>query len=214
MTGIPSTEVSIRVPWCATSTIGVFMMRKLAIAVLLGSVSLLSSPAVADAGAQTVQESNTPLRERDVIFVPTREPVANAMVKLAGVTKNDVVYDLGCGDGALLIAAAKLGARVVGVDIDPQRIKEATENVRKAGVQDRVTLIRGDIFDPAIKISEASVVTLYLLPSLNQKLAPRLKAELKPGSRVVSHAFTMGDTWPPEKEEQADGTQIYFWTIK
>ena len=190
------------------------MMRKLAIAVLLASVSLLPSPAVVDAGAQTVRESNTPLRERDVIFVPTREPVANAMVKLAGVTKNDVVYDLGCGDGALLIAAAKLGARVVGVDIDPQRIKEATENVRKAGVQDRVTLIRGDIFDPAIAINEATVVTLYLLPSLNQKLMPRLKAELKPGSRVVSHAFTMGDSWPAEKEEQADGTQIYFWTIK
>ena len=107
------------------------------------------------------------------------------MVKLAGVTKNDVVYDLGCGDGALLIAAARLGARVVGVDIDPQRIKEATENVRKAGVQDRVTLIRGDILDPAIKISEASVVTLYLLPSLNQKLLPRLKAELKPGTGVT-----------------------------
>ena len=94
------------------------------------------------------------------------------------------------------------------------RIKEATENVRKAGVQDRVTLIRGDIFDPVIKISEASVVTLYLLPSLNAKLMPRLKAELKPGSRVVSHAFTMGDEWPPEKEEQVDGTTIYYWTIK
>ena len=190
------------------------MMRKLAIGVLLASVSVFPAPALADEGAQVVQESNTALRERDVIFVPTREPVANAMVKLAGVTKNDVVYDLGCGDGALLIAAAKLGARVVGVDIDPQRIKEATENVRKAGVQDRVTLIRGDIFDPALKIGEASVVTLYLLPSLNEKLMPRLKAELKPGSRVVSHAFNMPESWPPEKEEQVDGTTIYYWTIK
>jgi cyclopropane fatty-acyl-phospholipid synthase-like methyltransferase len=173
------------------------------------------APAVlAEAGAQVVRESNTPLRERDVIFVPTREPVANAMMKLANVTKNDVVYDLGCGDGALVIAAAKVGARVVGVDIDPQRIKEATENVRKAGVQDRVTLIRGDIFDPSIKIGEATVVTLYLLPSLNEKLMPRLKSELKPGSRVVSHAFTMGDTWPAEKTQEVDGTTIYFWTIK
>jgi ribosomal protein L11 methylase PrmA len=135
------------------------------------------------------------------------------MVKLAGVTKNDIVYDLGCGDGALLIAAAKLGARAVGVDIDPQRIKEATENVRKAGVQDRVTLIRGDIFDPAIKIGEASVVTLYLLPSLNQKLMPKLK-QLKPGTRIVSHSFDMGTAWPPEKTEDVQGRVIYYWTIK
>ena len=189
-------------------------MRRLVLVALLVVTPFIAMPVSADDGAQVVTESNTPLRERDVIFVPTREPVANAMVKLAGVTKNDVVYDLGCGDGALLIAAARLGARVVGVDIDPQRIKEATENVRKAGVQERVTLIRGDIFDPAIKIGEASVVTLYLLPSLNQKLMPRLKADLKPGTRVVSHAFSMGEDWPADREEQADGTTIYMWTIK
>src|SRR5262245_58846464 len=190
------------------------MMRKSAIAVVLVSLSFLPATVVADAGAQVVRESNTPVRERDVIFVPTREPVGNAMVKLAGVTKNDVVYDLGCGDGALLIAAAKLGARVVGVDIDPQRIKEATENVRKAGVQDRVTLIRGDIFDPAIAIRDATVVRPYLLATSNQKLMPRLKNELKPGSRVVSHAFDMGPAWPPEKEEAVEGTTIYFWTVR
>jgi cyclopropane fatty-acyl-phospholipid synthase-like methyltransferase len=188
-------------------------MRKLGLVVLVALCSWAPASA-AGGGAQVVRESNTPLRDRDVIFVPTREPVANAMMKLANVTKNDVVYDLGCGDGALVIAAAKLGARVVGVDIDPQRIKEATENVRKAGVQDRVTLIRGDIFDPAIKIGEASVVALYLLPSLNEKLMPRLKSELKPGSRIVSHAFTMGDTWPAEKTQEVDGTSVYFWTIK
>ncbi len=130
------------------------------------------------ASSQNVIESNTPTRPRDVIFVPTREPVAEAMMRLANVTKDDVVYDLGCGDGALVIAAAKRGARAVGVDIDPDRIKEATEKVRAAGVQDRVTLIRGDIFDPQIKIGEASVVTLYLLQSLNEKLKPRLKSEL------------------------------------
>jgi cyclopropane fatty-acyl-phospholipid synthase-like methyltransferase len=166
------------------------------------------------AAPQTVIESKTPLRDRDVIFVPTREPVVNAMMDLANVTKDDVVYDLGCGDGALVIGAAKRGARVVGVDIDPQRIKEATENVRKAGVQERVTLIRGDIFDPAIKIGEASVVTLYLLPSLNEKLMPRLKSELKKGSRVVSHAFSMGDSWPAVQTREVDGTTVYFWTIK
>ena len=96
------------------------------------------------------------------------------------------------------MAGAKRGARAVGVDIDPDRIKEATEKVRAAGVQDRVTLIRGDIFDPQIKIGDASVVTLYLLQSLNEKLKPRLKGELAKGSRVVSHAFSMGADWPPE----------------
>lgn len=184
-------------------------MRMIAQAVLAVAL-LVPVPAT----AQTVIESNTPQRPRDVIFVPTREAVAAAMMKLAGVTKDDVVYDLGCGDGALVVAAATLGARVVGIDIDPQRIEEATERVRAAGVQDRVTLIRGDIFDPAIKIEEASVVTLYLLQSLNEKLMPRLQAELKPGSRVVSHAFSMGESWLPDQSETADGTRIYLWTIK
>jgi cyclopropane fatty-acyl-phospholipid synthase-like methyltransferase len=177
---------------------------------LLGALTFSAASA---GSAQTVIESKTSQRERDVIFVPTREPVAAAMMKLANVTKNDVVYDLGCGDGALVIAAATLGARVVGVDIDPERIKEATAKVRAAGVQDRVTLVRGDIFDPAIKIGEATVVTLYLLQHLNEKLAPRLKAELKQGTRVVSHAFSMGTSWPPEKSEQVDYADIYLWTI-
>jgi len=166
------------------------------------------------ASSQNVVESNTPTRPRDVIFVPTREPVADAMMRLANVTKDDVVYDLGCGDGALVIAAAKRGAKAVGVDIDPDRIKEATEKVRAAGVQDRVTLIRGDIFDPQIKIGDASVVTLYLLQSLNEKLKPRLKGELAKGSRVVSHAFSMGADWPPEKTETVDGTNVYLWTVE
>lgn len=175
----------------------------------------LLAPAAAAGGPepQAAAQPQAPARRPDVIFVPTREPVRNAMLRMANVTKDDVVYDLGCGDGQIVIAAAKLGARAVGVDIDPQRIKEATENVRAAGVQDRVTLILGDIFDPSLKISEASVVTLYLLQTLNEKLAPRLKAELKPGTRIVSHAFSMGPSWPAEKTEQVDGTNIYFWTI-
>lgn len=153
------------------------------------------------------------LRTPDVIFVPTQDPVVNAMLKMANVTKNDVVYDLGCGDGKIVIAAAKLGARGVGVDIDPQRVKEATANVKAAGVADRVQIIHGDIFDPNLKISEASVVTLYLLQSLNIKLMPRLKAELKPGTRIVSNTFSMGDGWPAEKTDQVGSYQIYFWTI-
>lgn len=178
----------------------------------LMAACLFLSPAAAM--AQTVIESNTPQRQRDVVFVPTREAVANAMMKLAGVTANDVVYDLGSGDGALLVAAAKLGARAVGVDIDPQRIEEATANVRKEGVQDRVTLIRGDIFDSRVEIRDATVVTLYLLQRLNEKLMPRLKDELRPGTRVVSHAFSMGSTWPADQTEVVDGTTIHLWIIK
>jgi len=163
--------------------------------------------------AGTQAQQTVPNRTPDVIFVPTQDPVVSAMLKMANVTKNDVVYDLGCGDGKIVIAAAKLGARGVGVDIDPQRVKEATANVKAAGVGDRVQIIHGDIFDPAINISEASVVTLYLLQSLNVKLLPRLKAELKPGTRIVSNTFNMGDEWPPEKTEQVGMFPIYFWTI-
>ncbi|MEQ1910183.1 MAG: class I SAM-dependent methyltransferase [Vicinamibacterales bacterium] len=188
-------------------------MPKLRLTVLVSCLVCPLMVAAVPAGAQQVIESKTSTRPRDVIFVPTREPVAEAMMTLANVTKNDVVYDLGCGDGALVIAAAKRGARVVGVDIDPDRIAEATAKVRAARVQDRVTLIRGDIFDPAIKIGDATVVTLYLLQSLNEKLAPRLKSELKRGSRVVSHTFAMGAGWPPEKTEQVDGAMVHLWTI-
>src|SRR5262249_32942736 len=131
------------------------MMKKTRVAALFLLAAAVG--AVPPAAAQKVIESNTPTRPRDVIFVPTRTPIAEVMMTLANVTKDDVVYDLGCGDGALVIAAAKRGARAVGVDIDPERIAEATERVRMAGVADRVTLIRGDIFDPAIAIGDASV---------------------------------------------------------
>jgi cyclopropane fatty-acyl-phospholipid synthase-like methyltransferase len=188
------------------------MMKKTCVTALF--VVAAAVGAVPPAAAQHVIESNTSTRPRDVIFVPTRTPVAEAMMNLANVTKDDVVYDLGCGDGALVIAAAKRGARAVGVDIDPERIAEATERVRMAGVADRVTLIRGDIFDPAITIGEASVVTLYLLQTLNERLAPRLKSELKPGSRIVSHAFSMGEAWPAEKMLDVEDTRVYLWTIR
>jgi ribosomal protein L11 methylase PrmA len=150
-------------------------------------------------------------------YVPTPQDVAERMLELAGVTKNDVVYDLGCGDGAFIIAAGKLGARAVGVDIDPQRVEEARTNVKAAGLTDRVTVIHGDIFDPNLKISEATVVTLYLLGQLNGKLAPRLKAELRPGTRVVSNTFDMLQAtppWPHDATEMVDGyTPIYLWRI-
>ena len=146
-----------------------------------------------------------------MIYVPTPQEVVDEMLKLAKVTKDDVVYDLGCGDGRVVVTAAKTyGARGVGIDIDPQRIAEARENVKKAGVEDRVKIIEGDLFQT--DLSPASVVTLYLLPSLNLKLKPKLMSELKPGTRIVSHAFDMGD-WKPEKESDVNGRHVYFWTI-
>jgi ribosomal protein L11 methylase PrmA len=150
------------------------------------------------------------LRSPDVIFVPTPQEVVDAMLKLAKVTKNDVVYDLGSGDGRIPITAAKAyGARGVGIDIDPQRIKEAQENLKNAGVGDRVKFLNQDLF--TTDISEATVVTLYLLPSLNLKLAPKLNKELKPGTRIVSHAFDMGDAKPIETLN-VNGRTVYFWT--
>jgi len=144
-----------------------------------------------------------PLRSPDVIFVPTPQEVVDAMLKLAKVTKNDVVYDLGSGDGRIPITAAKTyGARGVGIDIDPQRIKEATENLKNAAVGDRVKFLNQDLF--TTDISEATVVTLYLLPSLNLKLMPKLNKELKPGTRIVSHAFDMGDAKPTETLNVSD----------
>jgi precorrin-6B methylase 2 len=157
-------------------------------------------------------QSTQPTRRPDVIYVPTNEEVVRGMLKLAGVTKDDIVYDLGCGDGRIpVIAARDFGARGVGIDIDPQRVSEANANVKQAGVANRVQIRQSDLFTADIK--EATVVTLYLLQSLNMKLRPKLLADLKPGTRIVSHAFDMGDEWKPEKTEEIGGTRIYLWTI-
>lgn len=151
------------------------------------------------------------LRGPDVIFVPTPDDIVSTMLKMAAVTRKDTVYDLGCGDGRIVITAAqKHGARGVGVDIDPDRVAEATENARKAGVANRVKIIRGDLFET--DISPATVVTLYLLTELNLKLRPKLLRELQPGTRVVSHAFSMGD-WKPERTAEISGTTVYLWRI-
>ncbi|HET7696499.1 MAG TPA: class I SAM-dependent methyltransferase [Vicinamibacterales bacterium] len=153
------------------------------------------------------------LRAPDVFYVPTPQPVVDAMLRMANVTGKDVVYDLGSGDGRIPITAAqRFGARGVGIDLDPQRIREANENAKAAGVTDKVRFLNQDLFTS--DFSEATVVTLYLLPSLNVKLMPKLKKELKPGTRVVSHAFDMGPDWPAEQTEQVEGKNIYYWTIK
>ena len=148
---------------------------------------------------------------QDVHYVPTRQQVVDAMLELAKVTENDVVYDLGCGDGRIVVTAAKkYGATGRGIDIDPQRIKEANENASKAGVTDKVKFIQANLFES--DVSEASVVTLYLLNSLNMKLRPILLEQLKPGTRIVSHAFNMGD-WEPDQTIQVDGSTIHLWTV-
>ena len=153
-----------------------------------------------------------PLRDPDVIYVPTPQNVVDAMLKMANVTAKDVVYDLGSGDGRIPITAAqKYGARAVGIDINPERIKEAEANLAKANVSDKVRFMNADLFET--DLSPATVITLYLLPSLNQKLIPKLK-QLKPGTRIVSHSFDMGTEWPPEKTEDVQGRVIYYWTIK
>jgi SAM-dependent methyltransferase len=175
-----------------------------------------SNAAAAPASAQAPAPANpqAPLREPDVIYVPTPDYVVEAMLKMANVTASDVVYDLGSGDGRIPITAAqKYGARAVGIDINPQRIKEANENLAKAGpgVADKVKFLNQDLFET--DLSQATVITLYLLPSLNQKLMPKLK-QLKPGTRIVSHSFDMGTAWPPEKTEDVRGRVIYYWTIK
>ena len=148
----------------------------------------------------------------EVPFVPTPEPAVEGMLKLAGVKKGDVVYDLGSGDGRIVISAVRNhGAeRAVGVDINPERIEEANENARRAGVQDQVEFRQGDLFDA--DISDATVVTLYLLPSVNERLKPKLLAELKPGTRIVSHGFDMGD-WKPDQTIQEDGRTLYLWVV-
>lgn len=165
--------------------------------------------------AQTPQVETpvqSPEREPDVIYVPTPQVVVDEMLALAKVTKDDVIYDLGSGDGRIPITAAqKFGTRGVGIDINPERIREANENAQKAGVTDRVKFLQQDLFQS--DFSEATVVTLYLLPELNVKLRPQLFKQLKPGTRIVSHDFDMGD-WKPERVVQTqEGSTIYYWVI-
>jgi cyclopropane fatty-acyl-phospholipid synthase-like methyltransferase len=152
-----------------------------------------------------------PLRSPDVIFVPTPHEVVQAMLKMGEVKKGDVLYDLGSGDGRIPIAAAKqFGVRGIGIDINPERIREANANAQTNGVTQLVTFRNEDLFEA--DFSEASVVTLYLLDSLNEKLRPKLLRELKPGTRIVSHAFKMGD-WKPEQQQEVNGNYIYRWTV-
>lgn len=169
--------------------------------------------------ALAAAQSTAPKREPDVPYVPTTDAAVAEMLKLAAVKKMDIVYDLGCGDGRIVIAAAKnFGARGVGIDINPERIRDAKENAKKAGVENLVRFEENDLFEANFR--EATVVTLFLLPNINLKLRPKLLQDLKPGTRVVSNTFDMGD-WKPEKETtlpDPDNSsflshRLYLWTV-
>lgn len=168
-----------------------------------------------EATPSATPNTQTEQREPDVPYVPTPQPVVDAMLKLANVKKGDVLYDLGSGDGRIPITAAKkYGVRAVGIDINPERIEEANQNAKKAGVTNRVQFRQQDLFQT--NLGEASVVTLYLLPDINVKLRPQLFKQLKPGTRIVSHDFDMGE-WKPDKVLQVKGPTrehtLYYWVV-
>jgi SAM-dependent methyltransferase len=163
-------------------------------------------------GPATLGAAQSPDVHPDIHYVPTPNDVVDAMLTVAHVTGTDMVYDLGSGDGRIVIEAARrFGARGVGVEIDPDLVKRARENAVKAGVSDKVSFVQGDLFKT--DFSSATVVTLYLSPSINLRLESKLKRELKPGSRVVSHRFPIGD-WAPEQDLTVGGNHVLFWTIR
>jgi SAM-dependent methyltransferase len=190
-----------------------FLMRTRFITLVLVSTFSAAVPLVAQELPPAPAQQK--LREPDIFYLPTPQPVVEAMLELAQVTGQDVIYDLGSGDGRIPITAAKkYGARGTGIDIQPKMVKQATENAIKEGVADKVTFVNADIYE--YDFSDATVVTLYLLPALNEKLIPQLK-KLKPGTRIVSHSFKMGHTgeaWPADKEQEVDGRMIYYWVVK
>lgn len=171
------------------------------------TVKMLISLMIVCSGSLTYAQEKPQL---DVPYVPTRPAVVEGMLKLANLKKGDVLYDLGCGDGRIVVAAAKnYGVTAVGFDIDPERIAEANANAKAAGVTDKVKFVNANLFDT--DLSKASVITMYLLPTVNMELRPKILA-LKPGTRIVSHAFDMGD-WKADQVEQVDGSTLYFWTV-
>lgn len=175
-------------------------------------IRAVATAAVCVSLAASAAAQGKPARKPDVEFVPTPQRVVDAMLDMANVKSSDVVYDLGSGDGRVVITAAKkYGARGVGIEIDPDLVKQATENAAAAGVADKVQFLTGDIFNA--DISRATVVTLYLLQSINERLRPKLVRELKPGARIVSHVFNMGPEWPPERTVTLDRNRIFLWTI-
>ena len=185
------------------------MARRLIFLALVAALATTSAPSFTDLGRVFAQDQRSLAP-----FVPTPQDVVDRMLELAGVTSDDVVYDLGCGDGRIVITAAqRFGARGVGVDIDPQRIADSNANAERAGVEHLVRFIEQDAM--TVDVSEATVVTLYLLSSSNLKLRPQLTSQLRPGARIVSHAFSMGD-WEAHQvdrftDERGNTRTLFLW---
>ena len=176
-------------------------------AALVAAALLFSLPVAAQ---QKLYEPQVGQAGKDVIWVPTPDEVVDRMLRMAQVTSNDLVFDLGAGDGKIAIAATKkFGARAVGIEYNPDMARHAQGNVEKAGVAGKARIIQGDIF--ATDFSQATVVTMYLLPGLNLKLRPTLLS-MRPGTRVVSHSFTMDD-WEADETSSMDGRRAYFWVV-
>lgn len=191
-----------------SSTAARFFHLASGVAFLLGLLSVAGCGETASSGSSSLPDSTV---ETDVPYVPTSEEVVTRMLEMAEVNFDDVVYDLGSGDGRIVITAAqRYRARGVGIEIDPIRVWEARQNAEAAGVSDRVEFRQQDLFEA--DFSDATVVTLYLLPAINKKLRPRLFEQLDPGTRVVSHNFDMGP-WPPDSTETVGPSKIYLWTI-
>lgn len=186
-------------------------MKRIPLVVVLSAAGLLAATLPAAA-----QDLNWLTHQGyDVPFVPTPNEVVEGMLNLAGVKAGDILYDLGCGDGRIVIAAAKRGAKATGIDIDPLRIDESRKNAAEAGLTGKVRFIQGNLFDADFE--DATVITMYLLTSVNLRLRPKLLAELKPGTRLVSHSFEMGE-WTPDKTVVVttgfgDERDIHFWTV-
>jgi SAM-dependent methyltransferase len=173
--------------------------------------SFLSVAACAAVPGALAFSQRVPKREPDVWWEPSADEVVTAMLKMAKVKKGDIVYDLGCGDGRIVIQAARqFGVHGVGIDIDPKRIDESNANAKKAGVTNLVKFVEADLFES--DIHEATVVMLFLWPSVNLKLRPKLLKELKPGTRVVPHSHDMGE-WAPDAKQEVNGARLYMWTI-
>jgi SAM-dependent methyltransferase len=183
-------------------------MKRTRLATLIAAALVL----LANGRPEQVGTSRQAPVKGDVLYVPTPMAVVDAMLDVAAVQSSDVVYDLGSGDGRIVITAAKkYRAHGVGIEIDPALVKQATENAAAAGVADRVRFVSANLFDA--DLHEATVVTLYLLQSVNERLRPKLVRELTPGVRVVSHVFNMGPEWPAEKILMVGPSRVLVWTI-
>jgi SAM-dependent methyltransferase len=187
-------------------------LKAIVVPLFLGLALLLPGCAAYDWADTKLTDGPATGPDPQVPYFPSTDEAVQGMLKLAGTGPGDVVYDLGCGDGRIVIAAARdFGARGVGVEIDPAPLRMAVYQARRAGVTDRVRFVRGDLFEA--DIGDATVVTLFLFEDLNRRLLPKLRKDLKPGTRIVAHRYGFGPDWPPEKTVDAGASTLYLWTV-